>query len=96
MPYPFAPQPSFDELFLKLRGLGVQVTLYPLRFRDLEGEEYQFAEMVRVLDDGRVLPCMQPIPVSDTHPTWSLIRSVCACLEIDPALFGLDAEGPPP
>jgi hypothetical protein len=90
MAYPFAKVPRYGELKRRFEKefdcvhLKAEGTL-----KDSQGNEHVVYYFERVVG-GKTLQANTPDLKDDERVLWSVVRSLCARLDIDPAAFGLD------
>ena len=88
MAYPFCPALTFQQFCGQLITLGCKIR----RGSPLVDENNQAVQsmIVERRENGRGLFCPLPDARSDEYVEFSVIRSTCAALKIDPAEFGLE------
>ncbi|HZV00600.1 MAG TPA: hypothetical protein VFF73_28055 [Planctomycetota bacterium] len=87
MPYPFAQHVTFRELFAHLESEGVKVTLLAQGRPILEIDDEGLC--VAELEKPGKTPIARVFPAIDALAAWSVVRSTCNALDVDPAPLGL-------
>lgn len=91
MAYPFAPAVSFAELKARLqREFACRYLRLDGRLIDPDGKERPVYYFERDLGDGNTARATAPDLADDDRVLFSVIRSLCARLKIDPDAFGLN------
>ncbi|MHB8485493.1 MAG: hypothetical protein ACYDCM_07165 [Candidatus Acidiferrales bacterium] len=89
MAYPFARMPTYAELKGRLqKEFGCKYAKAEGTLTDPQGNKHDVYYFERVVGD-KTLRANAPDLKDDERVLWSVIRSLCARLKIDPAPFGL-------
>lgn len=88
MAYPFAPAPRFLELKQKLIEQGCEYKTRSINVED-EGEQLGPISYFERTVGGETRTAVVEIS-DDEFVVWSVVRSICARLDTDPKIFGLD------
>ena len=83
--YPMQRAIAYFEFLEKLKAVGVEIKESQTRISASE-ETIKFLEHKK---DGAIRRYPLTFAAENEFVQWSVIRSVCSCLELDPALFGL-------
>jgi hypothetical protein len=87
--YPFCPAPKYSALKERLqKEFNCKLIKSPHTVKDLEGNEHEIFYFERECSD-RVYRAVAPDISDDTYVLYSVTRSLCRRLRIDPANFGL-------
>jgi hypothetical protein len=87
--YPFAPAPKYAALKERLqKEFGCKLLKVEEKIKDLQGVEHDVYYFERK-HKGKTYRAVAPDLPDDTFVLYSVVRSLCARLRIDPANFGL-------
>jgi len=87
--YPFCKAHRYSELKERLiKEFNCKLTKSPHKIADLEGKELEVYYFER-LHEGKTYRAVAPDLSDDTYVLYSVVRSLCKRLRIDPANFGL-------
>ncbi len=89
MAYPFAKALTFAEFKDRLaKEFGCTYIKLDVKLKDPEGKEREVYYFERTVE-GQVLRVVAPDLVDGARVLYSVVRSICGKLQIDPAAFGL-------
>ena len=90
MAYPFAPCPSFAELKARLaKEFDCKYLQLEAQLVDPQGHQRHVFYFERTVD-GETIRVVAPDLPDDEIVIYSVTRSICNRLKVDPAAFGLD------
>jgi hypothetical protein len=88
--YPFAKSPFFGEVKQRLeKEFSCKYLQVNGKIVDPEGKEHSVYYFERTVG-GKTLRASAPDLTDKDYVLWSVLRSLCARLEVDAAAFGLD------
>ena len=89
MTYPFSKVPLFGEVRQTLENkFGCKYCKAEGTLKGPDGKEHEVYYFERVVK-GQTLRANAPDLTDKDHVLWSVLRSICSRLQIDPAVFGL-------
>ena len=89
MAYPFAPAPRFSELKAKLAAEGCEYKSRALPVQAEDGVDLGPINYFERDVNGEIRTAVVDI-AEDEFVAFSVVRSICAKLGVDPKIFGLD------
>ncbi len=90
MAYPFAKVPLFGEVKQRFeKEFGCKYCKADGTLKGPDGKEHEVYYFERAIK-GQVLRANAPDLNDKDYVLWSVLRSLCSRLQIDPATFGLD------